>query len=65
MNMTDALQPDLLPDSAKARTAAARFFVGIAQIAHATEERDPYTRPLFPLTLILEAEGLLAEGAPA
>ena len=42
------------------RSCAARFFLRIGQVGRAAPKRDEYTAPLFPLTLILEAEGLLA-----
>ena len=54
MNATDELL------AYQARTSASRFFLGIARKA-----REPklinLTEPLFGLSLILEAEGLLAK----
>jgi hypothetical protein len=53
MSAVDELAAD------NARAASARFFL---RAGRAKGERcgDEYTLPLFPLTLILEAEGLLA-----
>lgn len=42
------------------RQAAARFFVGIARQRKASEKRCQWTEPLFPLWLILDADGTLA-----
>jgi hypothetical protein len=44
--------------------AAARFFVRIAQRGRTQDRlRDDYSLPLFPLVLILEADGTLADDA--
>ncbi|MDZ4254115.1 MAG: hypothetical protein U1A72_16230 [Sulfuritalea sp.] len=43
-----------------ARKLSARFFLRVGQAGRAAPKRDEYTAPLFPLALILEAEGLLA-----
>jgi hypothetical protein len=40
--------------------ALARFFAGIGCASHAMKKYDPYTLPLFSLTMIMDAEGLLA-----
>lgn len=42
------------------RKAAARFFMGVAQ---ARTDRCEYTLPLFPLVLLLDTEGWLADDA--
>lgn len=42
--------------------AAARFFLRVEQVGRTTQ-RDPHTLPLFPLVLILEADGTLAADA--
>lgn len=47
----------------KPAVAAAKFFVRIGQTGRATEQRDTYTRPLFSLALILDADGTLADDA--
>lgn len=61
--MNDTAQPDLLPDQSHAHRAAARFFIRIGQAGRAAEAgHDTETLPLFPLYLILEAEGTLARG---
>jgi hypothetical protein len=61
--LNDTSQPDLLPDDAHAQRAAARFFVRIGQAGRAAEAgQDTETLPLFPLHLILAAEGTLAPG---
>ena len=44
------------------RAAIGDFFLGVAQAAPAPEA-DPDPRPLFPLWLIMAAEGTLAERA--
>lgn len=49
--------------SAQAQRASGRFFVRIGQVGRATETRDPYTRQLFPLPVLIDAEGLLAPDA--
>jgi len=41
--------------------ARATFFVRVAQVKTATERRCEHTMPLFPLALILEADGTLAD----
>lgn len=48
----------------KAQHAAARFFVRVGQVGEATS-RDERTLPLFPLWLILDADGTLAEDCKA
>ena len=51
------------PDSAS-RKAVARFFVRIGQAGRAAEAHiDQHTLPLFPLPVIMDAEGLLARDA--
>lgn len=51
------------PDSSS-RKAVARFFVRIGQAGRAAEAHiDRYTIPLFPLPVIMDAEGLLAPDA--
>ena len=47
----------------KSSAAAARFFVRIGQAGRANEIKDTFTRPLFPLPLILAADGTLAPDA--
>lgn len=49
----------------KAERAAGRFFMGVGRVKAADENRwkDEWTRPLFPLPLILDAEGTLADDA--
>lgn len=42
--------------------AAARFFLRIGQVGRG-RWKDDNTMPLFPLTLVMEAEGLLARDA--
>ena len=44
------------------RPAAARFFIGVAAKSR-QKWRDENTLPLFPLTMIMDAEGLLASDA--
>lgn len=51
-----------MSDSKKLKAAAARFFIRVEQVGQATQ-RDERTLPLFPLVLILEADGTLAEDA--
>lgn len=46
----------------RGNSAAARFFIRIAQKSRGPW-RDEHTLPLFPLPLILKAEGLLARDA--
>lgn len=48
----------LAADRRKGNVAHARFFVRIGQVGRATEARDPYTLPLFPLlhTLALDLD---------
>lgn len=48
---------------ARSRAAASRFFLRVGQAHTAQPWRDEHTLPLFPLTAIMEAEGLLATGA--
>lgn len=45
----------------EARRSAARFFIGVGRAARASQPRDQQTLPLFPLPLIVEAEGLRAK----
>lgn len=52
---------ELLADNS--RKASARFFLRAGQAGEAKRPRDEYTLPLFPLPLILDAEGLLATDA--
>lgn len=47
----------------KARAAIGRFFLRIGQIKASQPKRDEHTLPLFPLALIMDAEGLLADDA--
>lgn len=48
----------------ESNSAAARFFIRIGQAGRAAEShRDAYTGYLFPLPLIMDAEGLLADDA--
>jgi hypothetical protein len=47
----------------KADASSARFFLRIGQAGHAAKVYDEYTRPLFPLWLIMDAEGLLSAEA--
>jgi hypothetical protein len=47
----------------KQRAAAARFFIRIGQVEASQPWRDEATAPLFPLPLIMAAEGLLARDA--
>jgi hypothetical protein len=54
---------DLLPDPAMMPKASARFFLGVARAARASEPKDVETLPLFSLPMIMEAEGLLAADA--
>ena len=44
------------------RAANRGFMMGVGRIKRRTEQHDIYTRPLFPLWLILGADGTLAEG---
>lgn len=57
MNALDELQADT------SRKSSARFFLKIGQAGRAAAPRDEYTLPLFPLVLILDAEGLLSDEA--
>ena len=54
------MNTDLTPKQ-RAQLAKARFFLGIGQVKAVTERRCEWTAPLFPLLLILEADGTLAE----
>jgi hypothetical protein len=46
----------------KAQSSRAAFFVRIGQVGRASDaHRDDETLPLFPLCLILEADGTLAK----
>jgi hypothetical protein len=59
-----ASEPTNLYKSSRVRhSAASRFFIRIGQVGRASEPRDPYTLPLFPLVLILDADGSLAADA--
>ncbi len=49
------------PDKSKA--AAAQFFLRIGQVQASQPWRDEWTAPLFPLHLILDADGTLADDA--
>jgi hypothetical protein len=40
--------------------ASARFFIRVGQTGRATEPKDIYTLPLFPLPMIMDCEGLLS-----
>jgi hypothetical protein len=53
-----------MPDDVeRAERARAAFFIRIAGVGRAADAlRDDYTRPLFPLWLILDADGTLADG---
>jgi hypothetical protein len=51
------------PDHKNAGLAASRFFLRVGQVGRASEITDTYTRPLFSLALILEADGTLAADA--
>jgi hypothetical protein len=44
-------------------SAAARFFIRIGQAGAAAPKRDEATLPLFPLPLIMDAEGVLSQDA--
>ena len=43
-----------------ARQASDRFFAGVGRLRRSSEARCIHTLPLFPLALILEADGTLA-----
>lgn len=44
--------------------ASARFFIRVGQVGRVDDrKRDDFTLPLFPLTLILDADGTLAADA--
>ena len=45
------------------RQASARFFLRVGQAGEAAAPRDEHTLPLFPLPLIMDAEGVLADEA--
>ena len=45
------------------RSAHFLFFQRIGQVKTATERRCQFTEPLFPLWLILDADGTLADDA--
>lgn len=47
----------------KSRSAHFAFFQRIGQVKQATGRRCEHTEPLFPLWLILDADGALDEGA--
>jgi hypothetical protein len=49
-----------LPMCPRSGEAAARFFLGVAQAGASAKVYDEHTLPLFPLALIMDAEGLLA-----
>jgi hypothetical protein len=63
MNTPPAVEPAIDKRLQRTRRAAGRFFVRIGQTSRATEPRDPFTIPLFPLWLLMDAEGLLANDA--
>ena len=46
-----------------ARKGSSRFFLRVAQAGQSAKRYDEYTAPLFPLPLIMDAEGLLAKDA--
>lgn len=56
-------QPSLFDAARHRRKCSARFFVRVGQAGRARSIRDPFTRPLFSLALILDAEGMLAAQA--
>jgi hypothetical protein len=47
----------------KRQKSAARFFLRVAQAGTAAKVYDEETRPLFPLPLLMQAEGTLAPDA--
>lgn len=47
----------------KSKVAAATFMVRVGQVGRSTEIRDTFTRPLFSLAMILEADQTLSESA--
>lgn len=47
----------------KSKQAAAKFFLRIGQVQAAQPWRDEWTEHLFPLWLIMDAQGELAEDA--
>lgn len=47
----------------RTRDAAARFFLRVGQAGEAARPRDEHTLPLFPLPLIMDAEGVLSKDA--
>ena len=53
------------PKLPKNQRAAGRFFMGVGRVKAADEARwkDEWTRPLFSLALILDAEGTLSQDA--
>jgi hypothetical protein len=51
------------PKARRSIKAAACFHLRVGQAGHAAKVYDEYTLPLFPLMLIMDAEGLLASGA--
>lgn len=57
MNATEEIMAD------RARRASARFFLRTAQAGTAAKQYDEWTLPLFPLPLILDAEGTLSADA--
>ena len=51
-----------MPSQSRALKAAARFHLRVGQVGRIDDQRrDDYTLPLFPLMLILAADGTLAE----
>jgi hypothetical protein len=49
--------------SDKTQAAIGKFFLRIGQVKTSSERRCEWTMPLFPLPLILDADGTLAEDA--
>jgi len=47
----------------RAQLCKGRFFLRIGQVKTASERRCEHTMPLFPLALILDADGTLARDA--
>ena len=47
----------------KTKAAVGKFFLRIGQVKASQPWRDEWTIPLFPLPLILDAEGTLAKDA--
>jgi len=49
--------------TAEYRAFRSAFFMRVAQVKTSTERRCEWTQPLFPLALILDADGTLADRA--